>query len=69
MHGINFPELINKIFPEMRSLDVCPESYKTIFGEWGIFSENQVYDILIARKGHEDLTEIRKEFGNLEEVN
>ena len=60
-------ELINKIFPEMRSLDVCPESYKTIFGEWGIFSEDQVYDILITRKGHEDLTEIRKEFGSLEE--
>lgn len=59
-------ELIKQIFPEMRSLDVCPESYKAIFGDWGIFSEDQVYDILIARKGHEDLTEIRKEHGSLE---
>lgn len=48
---------------EMRSLDVCPESYKSHFGEWGIWSEDQIYDLLIARKGHDPVSYYREKFG------
>lgn len=53
------------IFPEMRSLDVCPESYKRHFSEWGIFSEDQIYDILSVRKGHDDVSWYREQRGEL----
>lgn len=61
-------EMMNKILPEMRSLDVCPESYKSIFGDWGIFSEDQIYDILIKRKGHDDILQTREKYGSLHEA-
>lgn len=48
---------------EMRALDTCPESYKTIYGEWGIFSEDQVYELLIKKKGHDDVSWYRKQRG------
>ncbi len=50
---------------DRRSLDVCPESYKRIFGEWGIFSEDQIYDILIARPGNDDVSWYREQRGEL----
>lgn len=50
---------------EARSLDVCPESYKRHFGEWGIWSEDEVYDLLIKRKGHDDVTWYREKNGEL----
>ncbi len=48
-----------------RSLDVCPESYKRHFGEWGIFSEDQVFDILSNRKGHDNVEWYREQRGEL----
>jgi calcineurin-like phosphoesterase family protein len=53
------------IFPEMRALDVCPESYKHMFGEWGIFSEDQIYEFMIKRKGHDDVSYYRERLGEL----
>lgn len=50
---------------DMRSLDVCPESYKFHFGEWGIFSEDQIYEILIKKKGHDDVLWYREQRGEL----
>lgn len=50
---------------EMRSLDVCPESYKSHFGEWGIWSENEIYDLLIARTGHDPVSYYREKFGQI----
>lgn len=55
----------NALIPGMRSLDVCPESYKQIFGEWGIFSEDQVYDILINRDNHDKVEWYREQRGEL----
>lgn len=55
----------NNLIPGMRSLDVCPESYKQIFGEWGIFSEDQVYDILINRSNHDSVNWYREQRGEL----
>ncbi len=45
---------LNEIWPEKRSMDVCPESYRERYGDWGIFSEIQINDILSARKGHDN---------------
>lgn len=58
-------KFLNKIAPEMRSLDVCPESYKKIFGEWGIFSEDQIYELLINKKNHDQISFYEEEFGKL----
>lgn len=44
------PELL-----EMRSLDVCPESYKEIYGDFGVFDENEIYEILSKKKGHDSI--------------
>jgi len=50
---------------ERRSMDVCPESYKRIFGEFGIFSEDQIYDILSKKTGHDDVEWYKKQRGEL----
>ena len=52
------------IFPEIRSLDVSPESYKSRFGEWGIFHEDQIHEILNIRKGHDDIKWYREQRGD-----
>jgi calcineurin-like phosphoesterase family protein len=44
------------IFPEIRSLDVSPESYRRHFGDFGIWSESQIFDILSKRSGHDDVS-------------
>ncbi|HRA10067.1 MAG TPA: hypothetical protein PKX31_00265 [Chitinophagaceae bacterium] len=59
-------DYMNQLEPEMRSLDVSPESYKKHFGEFGIFSEEEINGILSVRKGH-DLPEYYKQFGDLNE--
>ena len=53
------------IFPEMRALDVCPESYKHIFGDWGIFSEDQIYDFMMKRNGHDDINWYKSQRGEI----
>ena len=50
---------------DMKRLDVCPESYKRHFGEWGIFSEEQVDEILKVKAGHDPVEWYRKERGEL----
>lgn len=54
-----------ELFPEIRALDVCPESYKSHFGEFGIFSEDQIYDILSKRSGHDDVSWYKQNRGEL----
>lgn len=58
-------EYYNNLIPGMRSLDVCPESYKRINGKWGIWSEDEVYKLLIARKGHDPVEWYKKQRGEL----
>jgi len=53
------------VLPQMRSLDVCPESYKRYFGEFGIFSEEQIDGILKVRSNHDDVSWYKKERGEL----
>ena len=50
---------------ERRMLDVCPESYKRHFGDWGIFSENEIYDILSVRQGHDNVEWYRSQKGGI----
>jgi calcineurin-like phosphoesterase family protein len=49
-------ETIEAAFPGIRSLDVGVDSANRLLGDWTCFSEDEVYDILIARPGH-DLVE------------
>lgn len=46
-------ELINKLFPGIRSLDICPESSLRWLDEWRPFSEHDIEQILFKRKGHD----------------
>jgi len=48
---------------EMRSMDVSPESYFRQYGEFGIFSEEQVYDTLSKLKGHDNVEWYNKRNG------
>jgi calcineurin-like phosphoesterase family protein len=50
---------------ERRSMDVCPESYKRIFGDFGIFSENEIYDLLSTKSGHDSVEWYRQQRGEL----
>ena len=56
----NIPYLSN-----MRRLDVCPESYKRIYGKWGIWSEDEIYDYMTQRAGHDDVSWYREQRGEL----
>jgi calcineurin-like phosphoesterase family protein len=49
----------------MRSLDVCPESYKRHYGEFGVFSETEILDILLSKPGHDNVEYYKKNFGEL----
>lgn len=48
-------EYLDKLFPDRRSMDVCPENYLIIHGTYGIFSEDEIYDFLSDRKGHDPI--------------
>lgn len=48
-------EFILEHFPEIRSLDVCPESSFRWLKEWRPFSEEDVWNILSKRAGHDDI--------------
>jgi len=43
----------NEYYPEMRALDVSPDCHARLFGTWSPFSEQEVYDLLINKKGHD----------------
>jgi calcineurin-like phosphoesterase family protein len=51
---------------EMRSMDVSPESYFRQYGEFGIFSEEQVYETLSKLKGHDNVEWYNKRNGKYE---
>lgn len=53
------------IFPEMRALDVSPESYQAIYGHFNIFSENEVHELLSQKKGHDDISWYRETYGDI----
>lgn len=48
---------------EIRSLDVSPESYKRLFGQFNVFSETEIHDILSNYKGHDDVSWYRAQEG------
>lgn len=49
-------EFWENIFPQIRALDVSPESYKRHFGDFGVWSEDQVHELLSKRAGHDDVS-------------
>lgn len=55
----------DSIWADRRMLDVAPESYLRIHGEFDIWSEDEVYDYMMARKGHDDVEWYRKNRGEL----
>lgn len=58
----NVPEL-----KERRCMDVCPENAKRLLGKLRPFSEDEIYELLIKKKGH-DLVEWYNERGRLRET-
>jgi calcineurin-like phosphoesterase family protein len=54
------PELTDR-----RCIDVCPENAKRLLGEYRPFSEMEIYDLLIKRKGHDPI-EWYDELGKLD---
>ena len=49
-------EFWENIFPEMRALDVCPESHNRIHGEFDIWTDEKIFALLSSRKGHDDVS-------------
>lgn len=43
----------DEMFPERRSMDVCPEEAARQGLGWTVFDENYIYDRLMSRKGHD----------------
>jgi calcineurin-like phosphoesterase family protein len=39
--------------PEMRSLDVSPDSHNRLFGSWAPFSEEEIHQTLDSKMGHD----------------
>lgn len=54
-----------KELSQRRSLDVCPEHAKKIFGELRPFSEDEVYDILIKKEGHDNVSWYQENKGKI----
>lgn len=48
-------DLIMSLFPDIRMLDVCPESSYRQLGEYRPFNENDILDILLERTGHDNV--------------
>jgi calcineurin-like phosphoesterase family protein len=49
--------------PAIRSLDLGPDCAHRLMGKWTCFSEQEVYDILISRPGHDNVEFYRKRHG------
>jgi hypothetical protein len=45
-------------------LDVAPESYLRIHGRLGVWNEDEVYDYMMVRKGHDEVSWYKKNRGN-----
>lgn len=50
---------------DRRYLDVCPESYKRHFDRFGIFSEEEVHEILKVKPGNDDVSWYIEQHGKL----
>lgn len=46
----------DELFPEMKSLDVSPDSHNRLFGTWEPFSEDEVESLLTPKSGHDNLS-------------
>lgn len=46
---------LDRWMPERRSSEVCPEVIFEITGRWGPISEEEIYDYLKNRRGHDDI--------------
>ena len=44
---------IEAAFPGIRAMDVGPDSIKRLFGDYRAISDQEFYDLLIARPGHD----------------
>lgn len=56
-------EYWDKIWPDQRRLDVSPESYLRLNGKWGIWNEDEIYEYMMTRKGHDDVSWYRNQRG------
>lgn len=52
---------------DRRSLDACPESYKRLFGSFGVWSEEQIHETLRVKPGHDSVAWYRENHGPLGE--
>lgn len=48
-------DTLDSLFPNRRSLDVCPENHFRLFGTWDIFSQDEIIEYLKDRKGHDSI--------------
>jgi len=58
-HGMREATL-DAIWPERRSMEVCPEVIHELTGEWRPISEEEVYSRLSVRKGHDPVDFYKK---------
>lgn len=54
LHGQR-EEYLDNIWPERRSMDLGVDNYFRLFGTYKPFSETEILEILLKRKGHHDL--------------
>ena len=52
---------LDVIWPERRAMDVAPDTAFQLTGEWRPFSDREIVDRLINRKGHDMISEVRHE--------
>ena len=52
VHGMR-THTIESLFPDIRSIDVGVDEAYVRLGKWTCFSEQEIYDILAPRKGHD----------------
>lgn len=48
-------DYLDSIWPERRSMDVGPDTAYELYGEWRPHEDTEIYNRLMARKGHDDL--------------
>ena len=53
-------EYLDNLFPERRSMDCGVDTAKRILGEWRPFSEDEIYDLIGDRKGHDPVSYSQK---------
>lgn len=48
-------ETIESFFPQIRAMDVSPEAAFRILGKWTCFKDQEIYDTLSTRQGHDPI--------------